>query len=411
MASITPSFLSALGIVSALGQGVDETSRTLFGDRPADMIAHDDFLIDDTTILGTVTGPILSLPENVRDYDTRNNRLLWTAVCQIRSEIDDMITTFGPDRVAIILGTSTSGIEEGTDDYQVMLNTNAWPDDFRYSHQEIGSPAEFLRAALGTSGPAYVISTACSSSGKAFSAAQRLMDAGMCDAVIVGGVDSLCRLTVRGFNALNSVSDGVCNPLSKNRDGINIGEGCAVFTLRRDAGDIALMGVGETSDAHHPNAPHPDGIGAIAAMKSALNQADLTPDQICYINMHGTATELNDSMESTAISQIFGASVAVSSTKPLTGHTLGAAAAIEAAILWLSLHHADDGAPLARHHWDGEIDPDLAPLNVVTQDGQRSDPARQPENQIAMMSNSFAFGGSNVSVILGKRFGQGQTAS
>ena len=400
MMSVTSTFLSALGIVSALGQGIEQTSRTLFGDRRADMIAHDDFLIDRTTMLGTVTGPLVALPDHLTQYDTRNNRLLWTAMAQITSEIDDLITTFGTDRIGIILGTSTSGIEEGTTGYQDMLETGTWAPSFRYEHQEIGSPADFLRDALGLSGPAYVISTACSSSGKAFASAQRLMDAGMCDAVIVGGVDSLCRLTVRGFDALNSISEGVCNPLSKNRDGINIGEGCALFTLRRDAGDIALMGVGETSDAHHPNAPHPDGIGAISAMKSALKIAGLTPDDISYINMHGTATPLNDSMESTAIAQIFGTTVAVSSTKPMTGHTLGAAGAIEAAILWLSLQHAADGAPLPRHHWDGAIDPDVTPMNLVAQTGQRV----APNDRLAMMSNSFAFGGSNVSVILGRGF-------
>ncbi|WP_198413531.1 beta-ketoacyl-[acyl-carrier-protein] synthase family protein [Thalassospira sp. GB04J01] len=400
MMSVTSTFLSALGIVSALGQGIEQTSRTLFGDRRADMIAHDDFLIDRTTMLGTVTGPLVALPDHLTQYDTRNNRLLWTAMAQITSEIDDLITTFGTDRIGIILGTSTSGIEEGTTGYQDMLETGTWALGFRYEHQEIGSPADFLRDALGLSGPAYVISTACSSSGKAFASAQRLMDAGMCDAVIVGGVDSLCRLTVRGFDALNSISEGVCNPLSKNRDGINIGEGCALFTLRRDAGDIALMGVGETSDAHHPNAPHPDGIGAISAMKSALKIAGLTPDDISYINMHGTATPLNDSMESTAIAQIFGTTVAVSSTKPMTGHTLGAAGAIEAAILWLSLQHAADGAPLPRHHWDGAIDPDVTPMNLVAQTGQRV----APNDRLAMMSNSFAFGGSNVSVILGRGF-------
>ncbi|WP_417823048.1 beta-ketoacyl-[acyl-carrier-protein] synthase family protein [Thalassospira lucentensis] len=395
-----PAYLSALGIVSALGQGISETSASLFGDRPSDMLAHDDFLVDGTTILGTVTGLLEPLPDHLDAYDTRNNRLLWTATAQIRSEIDDLIVTFGKDRIGIILGTSTSGIEEGTNGYRTMLETGKWSPNFRYEHQEIGSPAEFLRNALGLSGPAYVISTACSSSGKAFASAQRLMDAGMCDAVIVGGVDSLCRLTVRGFDALNSISEGVCNPLSKNRDGINIGEGCALFTLRRDAGDIALMGVGETSDAHHPNAPHPDGIGAISAMKSALKIAGLTPDDISYINTHGTATPLNDSMESTAIAQIFGTTVAVSSTKPMTGHTLGAAGAIEAAILWLSLQHAADGAPLPRHHWDGAIDPDVTPMNLVAQTGQRV----APNDRLAMMSNSFAFGGSNVSVILGRGF-------
>jgi len=395
-----PAFLSALGVVSALGSGKAQSSETLFGDRPADMILHDDYLVDASTILGTVTSPPDALPDHLGHYDTRNNRLLWTAANQIADEISDVIATFGKDRVAIILGTSTSGIEEGTSGYREKLATGKWSDTFRYEHQEIGSPADFLRDALGLQNQAYVISTACSSSAKAFAAARRLIHAGFCDAVLVGGVDSLCRLTVRGFHSLSSVATGICNPLSINRDGINIGEGAALFVMRPDRGDISVLGVGETSDAHHPNAPHPDGIGATAAMRAALDQAGLSPAAVSYVNMHGTATPLNDSMEARAIHQVFDHDIAVSSTKPMTGHTLGAAGAIEAAILWLSLTEMENGTPLPRHIWDGVADPDIPEINLVKTVGQRLAPAEQS----AMMSNSFAFGGSNVSVILGRGF-------
>ncbi|WP_336083936.1 beta-ketoacyl-ACP synthase [Thalassospira sp. CH_XMU1448-2] len=402
-----PAFLSALGMVSALGTGIAQSSETLFGDRPADMRLHEDYLVGESTILGTFTGAVDPLPNHLGHYDTRNNRLLWTAANQIFDEISDVIATFGKDRVAVILGTSTSGIEEGTSGYRDRLTTGHWADSFRYEDQEIGSPAEFLRDALDLQNQAYVISTACSSSAKAFGAAQRLIRAGLCDAVLVGGVDSLCRLTVRGFHSLSSVATGICNPLSINRDGINIGEGAALFVMRPDRGKIAVMGVGETSDAHHPNAPHPDGIGAMAAMRAALEQSGLPTDAISYVNLHGTATPLNDSMEARAVHTIFDHPVAVSSTKPMTGHTLGAAGAIEAAILWLSLDQMHDGAPLPRHIWDGVIDPGIPAINLVETVGQRLAPA----DQSAMMSNSFAFGGSNVSVILGRGFNKNGPSS
>ncbi len=359
-----PAFLSALGLVSALGTGAAQSSETLFRGRPADMRVHGDYLVGERTVLGTVTGKLDPLSDRLGHHDTRNNRLLWTAANQIADEISDVIGTFGKDRVAVILGTSTSGIEEGTSGYRDRLTSGHWPYTFRYADQEIGSPAEFLRDALGLQNQAYVISTACSSSAKSFAAAQRLMQTGLCDAVLVGGVDSLCRLTVRGFHSLSSVANGICNPLSVNRDGINIGEGAALFVMRPDRGEIALMGVGETSDAHHPNAPHPDGIGAIAAMRAALEQSGLPTDAISYVNLHGTATPLNDSMEAHAVDTVFDHHVAVSSTKPMTGHTLGAAGAIEAAILWLSLKEIHHGAPLPRHIWDGVTDPDIPDINL-----------------------------------------------
>ncbi|MDP2698556.1 beta-ketoacyl-[acyl-carrier-protein] synthase family protein [Thalassospira sp.] len=400
-----PVWLSSLGIVSSLGNGLDETRDTMFGDRPADMMARDGFLSDRPVMLGSVTAKLPPLPDHLQRHDTRNNRLLWAAAAQIKTEIAALIAQYGRDRIGIILGTSTSGIEEGTQDYQSLLETGSFPSGFLYSHQEIGSPGDFLRDAFDLGGPVYVISTACSSSAKAFAAGARLIRTGLCDAVLVGGVDSLCRLTVRGFDALQSVALGICNPMSKNRDGINIGEGAALFIMQRAAGDIALLGVGESSDAHHPNAPHPDGKGAAAAMQNALDHAGIMPSDIAYLNLHGTATPLNDGMESRAVRDVLGDNVPSSSTKPMTGHTLGAAGAIEAAILWLSLQDAPNGAPLPRHIWDGVADADIPPLHLVVAHNARL----APMTKCAMMSNSFAFGGSNVSVILGRGWHDGNT--
>ncbi|WP_085582302.1 beta-ketoacyl-[acyl-carrier-protein] synthase family protein [Thalassospira mesophila] len=391
------SFLHALGIVSALGMNGEETRDTLFGDRRANMVTSNNFLPDRTVTVGMVPSEPPALPENLRHHDTRNNRLLWAATCQISDCIAATIARYGAGRIGIILGTSTSGIDEGTQSYRHYLQQGTLPENFSYAGQEIGAPADFLREALGLGGPAYVISTACSSSAKVFSAGQRLIRAGICDAVLIGGVDSLCSLTIAGFAALQSVASGLCNPMSINRDGINIGEGAAVFMMRRDQADIALLGVGETSDAHHPNAPHPDGIGARAAMQQALDQAGLMPSDIAYLNMHGTATPLNDSMEAKAIHDLFGDNVPVSSTKPMTGHTLGAAGAIEAAILYLSLDDAQNNGPrLPRHIWDGGRDDSLPDINLVTDHNNHL----APTAKCAMLSNSFAFGGSNAAVIL-----------
>ncbi|WP_417844657.1 beta-ketoacyl-[acyl-carrier-protein] synthase family protein [Thalassospira sp.] len=400
------SFLHALGIVSALGMNCEETRDTLFGDRPANMVTSNNFLPDRAVTVGMVPDEPAALPKHLHHHDTRNNRLLWAASGQISECIEATIARYGAGRIGIILGTSTSGIDEGTQSYRHYLQQGALPGNFSYAGQEIGAPADFLREALGLNGPSYVISTACSSSAKVFSAGQRLIRAGICDAVLIGGVDSLCSLTIAGFAALQSVAAGLCTPMSTNRDGINIGEGAAVFMMRRDEADIALLGVGETSDAHHPNAPHPDGIGARAAMQQALDQAGLQPSDIAYLNMHGTATPLNDSMEAKAIHDLFGDNVPVSSTKPMTGHTLGAAGAIEAAILYLALTDVSTGGRdgqshgprLPRHIWDGARDDNLPDLMLVTDQNNRV----APGEKYAMLSNSFAFGGSNAAVILAK---------
>jgi 3-oxoacyl-[acyl-carrier-protein] synthase-1 len=298
-----------------------------------------------------------------------------------------------------VLGTSTSGIDEASRGLAHYISNQQFPVDYDYRQQELGAPANFLADWLQLSGPAYVISTACTSSARALMSAQRLLDLGLCDAVLCGGVDSLCKLTLNGFSSLEAVSDERCNPFSANRNGINIGEAAVLFVMSKQRGDgpaIALLGAGASSDAHHISAPEPSGRGALQAMQKALSHANLQAGHINYLNLHGTATQHNDAMESLAVAALFPQGVPCSSTKPMTGHTLGAAGALEAAFCWLSLSADNPEHALPPHVWDGQADPALPALKWVTASERLSSIAPR-----YLMSNSFAFGGNNVSLIIG----------
>jgi 3-oxoacyl-[acyl-carrier-protein] synthase-1 len=323
--------------------------------------------------------------------DTRNNSLLAAALAPLRVQVESLKTRFGAERIGVILGSSTSGIAEGEAAIAQHLQTGNFPPEFNYRQQEMSAPAEYVARELQVRGPVWTISTACTSGAKAIASGARLLALGVCDAVIVGGADSLCKLTVEGFMALAAVSDQVCNPFSLNRRGINIGEAAALIILSREPSSIRLAGVGETSDAHHISAPDPEGKGAAAAMSLALKSANLSPSTIGYVNLHGTATEQNDRMESIAVAKILGTAVPCSSTKSLTGHTLGAAGALEAVFCYLTLMRKDNQLP--RQIWDKETDPQLA---VLTQLGAQS----TQQHPSYAMSNSFAFGGNNISLIL-----------
>jgi 3-oxoacyl-[acyl-carrier-protein] synthase-1 len=261
--------------------------------------------------------------------------------------------------------------------------------------QEPGATAQFIASVLKIKGPTYGISTACSSGAKALAAARRLIRANICDAVIAGGVDTLCQLTVSGFSSLEAVSQSRCNPFSKNRKGINIGEGAALFLVTSEVRGVAISGVGESSDAYHISAPEPSGAGAVRCMTRALNDGRVAATEVGYVNLHGTATALNDQMESLAMQQVFGLDTLCSSTKPFTGHTLGAAGAIEAGICWLTLE-ASDSELLPVHIWDGIRDPELPSINLVSQESRLKTPLRY------VLSNTFAFGGNNISILLGR---------
>ena len=330
---------------------------------------------------GLVPGELPTIAEP--EFDMRTNRLLLHAVQSFRTEIDSFLARYGSSRVAIVLGASNTGIDEAQRNVDRWLDEGAKPSEMQFSQIELGTPTDYLKRLLGVKGPVYTVSTACSSSTKAFAAARRLIELGIVDAAIVGGVDGRCRFAMNGFHALGALAQGRCRPLAEDRDGINLGEGVALFTLERvervERGEkvgVCLAGCGESSDAYHATAPDPEGHGAEAAMRAALADAGMTASDIAYLNLHGTGTLANDSMEMKAVGRIFnlpesamnspfdlsGVRPVIESTKSMTGHCLGAAGAIEAAICWLYISS-----------------------------GHVKGPA---------MSNSFAFGGSNASVVL-----------
>ena len=388
-------FLQHVGVVCALGQGVATVRSRLLGDQdPNSLTLSDRYSPGRALPLGEVHAVLPSLDGQPLRFRTRNNAIALLALNEIRVAVDACIARNGPHRVAIVVGTSTSGQPEGEAARAHFEQTGAWPAHFDYAQQELGNLAEFLAAELGVTGIAHVISTACSSGAKALASGARLLQAGLADAVLVGGADVLGQLTVAGFTALEAVSAARCNPLSRNRDGINLGEGAAFFLMTRDDGPVRLLGWGETSDAHHMSAPDPTGLGALRAMHLALDKAGLCSRQLDYLNLHGTATVHNDSMECLAVNQVLGADVPVSSTKPLTGHTLAAAGALEAAFCWMVLHGNPQGQ-LPPHWWDGDADPSLAPVRIAAPGESLGRAARY------VMSNSFAFGGSNACLLLG----------
>jgi 3-oxoacyl-[acyl-carrier-protein] synthase-1 len=351
--------------------------------------------------IAEVTGALPDIPASLQKYQSRTNQLLLSALEQIRPAVDKVINRYGHPRVAVIIGTSTSGIAEGEAAVNVHHKKNQLPAGFAYKQQEIAATSEFISKLLDTSGPAYAISTSCSSGSSAICSARRMLNSGLCDAVIAGGADALCRTTAQGFGSLGAISKTNCNPFSRNRDGIVIGEGAALFLITREANidhhstPVQLLGVGISSDAHHISAPDPSGNGAQLAMQLALDDASLSPDQIDYINLHGTATPQNDAMESRAVYQLFGNQTACSSTKPLTGHCLGASGAIELALCWLLVSDFNRHKHLPPQLWDQQADPLLAPLNLIHAN-------QQPEiHPSIVMSNTYSFGGNNVSLIIG----------
>ncbi len=387
-------YLHALGMINALGGDLDSIVPALAaGHSPGMANAHTGI---GEAFVGSVFTPLEMAPRaELARYDCRNNRLLLAALAQIAPAIDAARECYGAHRVGVVLGTSTSGIEAAEAAFVYQAQAGDLPANFNYRQMEIGTAAPFAAAALGLRGPAFTISTACTSSAKAFASARRLLQLHLCDAVVVGGVDSLCELTVQGFASLESTSATRTNPMSRNRCGINVGEGAAVFLMSRDEAAVRLAGVGESSDAHHISSPDPQGVGGEIALRAALAEAGVEASAIGYVNLHATATRKNDEMEANLMSRVFPGGVATSGTKPLTGHQLGAAGATELGFAWLTL--ARESVALPRHLWDGEADPLLPVLDLV--ESERFLPRSGAQY---VMSNSFAFGGSNVSLVLAR---------
>jgi len=332
-------------------------------------------------------------------YDCRNNRL--AQLCLEQDGFADAIIAArnkcGAGRIGVFLGTSTSGILQTELAYRRLDPlSGALPPDFHYAEtQNTYSLAGFVAHFLGLCGPSFVVSSACSSSAKVFASAARMMAAGVCDAAVVGGVDSLCLSTLYGFNSLGLVSRFPCRPYDAERDGISVGEGAGFVLLERatavnSANAIYLLGVGESSDAYHMSTPHPEGLGAKLAMQRALASAGLRPDEIDYINLHGTATRSNDASEGKAVAEVFGNRVSCSSTKGWTGHLLGAAGITEAIIAMLAVAHSFmPGSVYTRR-----LDPGIS-INYLIENSEA--------NIGRVLSNSFGFGGSNCSLILGRQ--------
>ena len=388
---MTPLFITGYTVTSALGHGKAPNLVALRNDRSG-LRANDfaDAPLD--TFIGRVEGvEAVSLPAHLSRYECRNNRLAELGLQQdgFAATVATARARHGAHRIAVILGTSTSGIQASEDAYRNRSDDGALPGSFIFeTTQNMNSLPEYVRRSLGLEGPAFAISTACSSSAKVFASAQRLIQAGLCDAAVVGGVDSLCAMTIYGFNSLQLVSSEPCRPCDKTRDGISIGEGAGFFLLEKSPSKLALLGYGESSDAYHMSTPHPEGLGAALAMEQALAAAHLAPAQIDYINMHGTASRSNDSAEDKGMQQIFGAATPCSSTKGATGHTLGAAGVIEAAFACLCLEHGFVPGMCNTLHPDPELGSAIQ-LHAAELPLQR------------VMSNSFGFGGNNCSLIFG----------
>ncbi|NIA27325.1 MAG: beta-ketoacyl-ACP synthase [Desulfobulbaceae bacterium] len=387
-------YLADLGIINALGAGKPAVLESLLRGDQSNMRQCGPMLTGRYGIVAVVSDPLLNVPPELQAFDCRNNKLLVTAAEQIRACIEAARVKFGSERIAVILGTSTSGITAAEAASDSMARAGVLPAGYNYQQQEMGTAAEFLARYLQLDGPRYTISTACSSSARAIVSGERLLAADLCDAVVVGGCDSICSLTTNGFDALGSMSGQICNPFSVNRKGINVGEGAALFLMTRDEAAIRVAGAGESSDAYHMSAPEPSGKGAELAIRQALSSANAEPGDIGYINLHGTATPKNDEMESCVVNRIFGREIPCSSTKSQIGHTLGAAGAQEIGLCWLLLDDSNPEKRLPRHLWDGEVDPAIETIGLTA--------ANACWNHDLFMSNSFAFGGSNASVIIGR---------
>jgi len=380
--------ITGMGLCNALGNANAEVWRAVArGER---RVSAPPFELPFLTVCGAVDGPLPPLPSGYAEYDTRLARLALCALEPMLPGIARARARYGAERMGVLVGTSTGGLDATEAAYRQFRTMGERTPGFslRYAHAFDALP-QCLARLCGLDGPRYAISTACTSSAKALASAMRLIDADVCDAVLVGGADVLCETTLRGFHTLGVLSETGARPFSTQRAGIHIGEGAAFLLVEKNGeGPLRVLSVGETSDAHSMSAPHPEGLGAMRAIQAALEQAGLAPDAIDYVNAHGTGTDQNDSTESMAILTSLGAQVPVSSTKGLTGHLLGACGATEAIITGLAIIHG----VLPMSAGAEPVDPELG-IRVLTQ--------TQEASIRTAMSTSFAFGGSNGAVLLG----------
>lgn len=383
-------YIQAFSLLTCLE---DDLQGVLAADKSG-MLLRGDLVHGQPLRFGTIRPGVLpEVPECFPNVAC--NKISLYCLGMLEGEIAGLLERYGKDRVGVVVGSSNAGIHETQNAVDTFAASGRFPPWFSLSILDIGLPSHFIAAYTGITGPAFTISTACTSSSKAFSAAARLIGTGACDAVIAGGVDPLCTYASNGFYSLEALSEGYSNPFSINRDGITIGEAGALFIVSREKAPLKIAGIGETSDAYHMTSPAPDGACAAAAMRMALEGAGIGPRDIGYVKLHGTGTKLNDLAESNAVFDVFGDSVPCGSLKPLIGHTLGACGAVELAHSCLLLDDSlNPEGNVPPHPWDGQPDPEVAPIHLST--GGR-DPALKN-----IILNTFAFGGSNVSMVLGR---------
>jgi 3-oxoacyl-[acyl-carrier-protein] synthase-1 len=377
-------------VVHPAGQGVQALWTTVSTGRSA-LKANQLPWCSLSCWIGEVAGVAdVVLPAHLQSWDCRNNRLAWLALQDdvFRSSVAGAVSRYGAHRVGLVLGTSTSGIRSTEIAYRSRQENGRWPADFDYRKMHsVEAVCRFSAEVLGVRGPMATMSTACSSSAKAFLTARRWIEAGMVDAAIVGGIDSLCLSTLHGFDSLQLLSGSACRPFDADRNGISIGEAAGYMLLGREPASVQFAGGGESSDAWHMSTPHPEGEGAQVAMRAAMATASLGPEDIGYVNAHGTATPANDRSEAAALCAVFGPrGVPVSSTKGVTGHTLAAAGIVEAIVTTQALER----------QWlppnANCVSPDPAlEVAVVT--------AARPISMRHAMTNNFGFGGSNCALI------------
>ena len=374
--------------LSALGATRDEVLGRLREGRTG-LVAPERELPFETAV-GAVRETLPELPAALRPYETRNARMLAWLVAQLDESLRGLRSRWRPERIGILLGTSTAGADATEAAYRAFVASGAFPREYDFRHQHtFGASLHVVRELTGARGPAWMASTACTSGAKPFATARRMIHAGLLDAAIVGGVDALCDMTLFGFQSLQALDRQPCRPFSSERAGISIGEGGALAIVER-TGDarVLLEAVGESSDAYHISAPHPEGRGALDAMRAALAEAGCDPESVDHVNAHGTGTRLNDSAESKSIAALFGADVPVVSTKGYTGHTLAAAGAIEFVLAALAIEEGWVPPSVGCDPKDPEIEVRV-PVAVEARRLRR------------VLSNSFAFGGNNVSVLVG----------
>jgi 3-oxoacyl-[acyl-carrier-protein] synthase-1 len=398
-AAMAPLAIRAYTATTALGRGRDAQATALRERRGG--LRHNDFgtLPDGQEPLDCWIGRVdgledMTLPAEFTHWDCRNNRLAWLALQQddLRDALAAVVAHHGADRVAVVIGTSTASIG-ATEEAYSRLEHGAFPAGLALPQvHNPHSPGGFVQHATGLRGPCVTVATACSSSAKVFAQAARLIAAGLADAALVGGVDTLCGSVLFGFNSLQLVASEPCKPFDADRVGLSLGEAGGFAVLERavpgDAG-LQLRGYGESSDAHHMSSPHPQGLGAQLAMRDALARADIDATEVGYLNLHGTATPANDAIEALAIAALFPASLHASSTKGWTGHTLGAAGIVESVFALLALEHGELPGILNSAAPDPVCGPQI-----------HFDNARR-EIRYAM-NNSFGFGGNNCSLVFGK---------